>query len=382
MVGASLILPILPLYAQDEFGLSPQAITLLVSSFFAAQFLAGPYLGRLSDRIGRVPVLIVSQIGTVIAFIALGLAQSAWMLFAARILDGLTGGNIIVAQAYITDVSPPEKRSQALGTVLAAFGIAFVVGPAVGGLALRFMGPRFPYILAAIAALATLALTWFTLDESLPDRGSTEHAAKPRLSWALVWTSATIPLLLLLGFLAQAVLGLVISTFALFGGAVLFTDWDPGSVGLGVGLILTVVGLSQLVTQLSLIDRLLQRLGELRLIKFGLVVRATGLAVIGLTASPIVAAIGSAAFACGTGLTVPPTQSVATKAVDDRLRGGMLGLFQSVSSLGTILSTALGGVLFAVDPFLPIRAAALLALVALIPAGLLTRRFDQQHAAT
>jgi len=144
MVGASLILPILPLYAQDEFGLSPQAITLLAASFFAAQFLAGPYLGRLSDRVGRVPVLLVSQIGTVVAFISLGLAPAAWVLYAARILDGITGGNIIVAQAYVTDVTPPEKRSEALGMILAAFGISFFVGPALGGLALRLFGPRIP----------------------------------------------------------------------------------------------------------------------------------------------------------------------------------------------------------------------------------------------
>src|SRR5262245_34987546 len=115
MVGAAMVTPILPLYAQRQFHMSPQTITLLLASFFAAQFLAGPVLGQLSDRYGRIPILIISQIGTVISFIMLALAQQVWVLFAARILDGITGGNIIVAQAYVTDVTPRERRTEALG---------------------------------------------------------------------------------------------------------------------------------------------------------------------------------------------------------------------------------------------------------------------------
>ncbi len=373
MVGASLILPILPLYAQDEFGLSPQAITLLAASFFAAQFLAGPYLGRLSDRIGRVPVLLFSQVGTVIAFIALGTAQTAWVLYAARILDGITGGNIIVAQAYVTDVTPASKRSEALGMILAAFGISFFVGPALGGFAAQAFGPRVPYLLAALAALATLLMTWRVLDESLEPRPehSTEH--KPKMNLKLVTSSKPIMAVLSLGFLGQSVLGLLVGTFALFGEAVLFASWEPSSVGLGVGLILTVVGLSQFFTQTSLLRPALARYGELRLIQVGILVRALGIAVIAVTSSPWLAAIGSAFFAAGSGLTVPPTQSTATKAVDDSLRGGILGLYQSLASLGTILATAIGGVLFAIDPFLPFQIAAGLALVALVPSIVLRR---------
>ncbi|MCP3977391.1 MAG: MFS transporter [bacterium] len=373
MVGASLILPILPLYAQDEFGLSPQAITLLAASFFAAQFLAGPYLGRLSDRIGRVPVLIFSQIGTVIAFVALGTAQAAWVLYAARILDGITGGNIIVAQAYVTDVTPASKRSEALGMILAAFGISFVVGPALGGFAAQALGPRVPYLLAAIAALATLIMTWRVLDESLEPTDQHETEQKPKMSIKLVTSSKPIMAVLTLGFLGQSVLGLLVGTFALFGEAVLFETWEPSSVGLGVGLILTVVGLSQFLTQTTLLRPALARFGELRLIQVGILIRAVGIAIIAVTSSPWLAAFGSAFFATGSGLTVPPTQSTATKAVDDSLRGGILGLYQSLASLGTILATAIGGVLFAIDPFLPFQIAAGLALLALAPSASLRR---------
>ena len=129
MLGAAMILPILPLYAKSEFNLEPQWITILNTAFFAAQFVAGPYLGRLSDRVGRVPVLIVSQIGTVFSFLMLGLAPNVAVLFLARTLDGITGGNIIVAQAYIADITPPERKTQSFGYVMAAFGLGFILGP-------------------------------------------------------------------------------------------------------------------------------------------------------------------------------------------------------------------------------------------------------------
>jgi DHA1 family tetracycline resistance protein-like MFS transporter len=167
MLGASMILPILPLYAQREFGLTPQTITLLVSVFFAAQFRAGPTIGRLSDKHGRLPILIISQIGTAVSFVMLAMAQGPFMLFAARTLDGITGGNIIVAQAYITDIMPREKRTQALGYIFAAFGLGFIFGPALGGILSAAYGPQVPFLIAAAAAIFTVGLTWVTLDETL-----------------------------------------------------------------------------------------------------------------------------------------------------------------------------------------------------------------------
>jgi DHA1 family tetracycline resistance protein-like MFS transporter len=176
MVGASMILPIIPLFAKNEFEMSATLITLLVASFYAAQFIGGPILGRWSDRIGRVPVLVVSQVGTVVSFVMFGMAGAVWVLFAARILDGLTGGNIVVAQAYVTDITPKEKRAQALGLVFAAFGVAFFVGPAIGGILVGF-GPRVPYFIAAVAAAAVVLLTVFTLDESMSAEERAEHHA-------------------------------------------------------------------------------------------------------------------------------------------------------------------------------------------------------------
>ncbi len=369
MVGAGLILPILPLYAQGEFGMSSTAVTLLVASFFAAQFIGGPLLGRWSDRIGRVPVLIVSQVGTVIAFATFGLATAPWMLFAARIFDGLTGGNIVVAQAYVTDVTPREKRAEALGLIAAMFGLAFFIGPAVGGL-LVGLGARIPYFFAAGAALVVVLLTALTLDESMtPEERAGLRAKAVKLSMRTALAIRPLLIVLIIAFTAQFALGLIISTFALFGDAVLF-DSNPE---LGVGLLLAFVGLSQIITQTAILPTALARLGEERLLVVGIVIRSAGLAFFAVTVSPALAALGGFLFAMGGGLTLPPAQSIATKAVDDAERGGVLGVFQSVSSLSVIISTAIAGALFSMYPHLPNQVAFGASILALVPAVALGR---------
>ncbi len=371
MVGAGLILPILPIFAQKEFGLSPTAIALLVASFFAAQFIGGPILGRWSDRIGRVPVLVVSQVGTVIAFAAFGLAGSAWVLFAARIFDGLTGGNLVVAQAYITDVTSVKKRAQALGLISAMFGLGFMIGPALGGLLVEFGGLRIPYFFAAGAASLVVALTVFTLDESHTEERRTQmHTNRVKLTMRRALAIRPLLLVLSIAFVAQFSLGLIIATFALFGQEVLFET----NVELGVGILLAFIGLSQIITQVALLPRLLERFGEARLVTIGIIIRSIGFAIYAVMVDPWQAALGGVLFAAGGGLALPPTQSIATKVVDESVRGGVLGVFQSVQSLSIILGTALAGVLFSVEAHLPNIVAFGFSLVSLIPAILVTRR--------
>ena len=183
MIGTAMVHPILPLYAQSEFSLSPEVITLLLTAFFAAQFVAGPFIGRLSDKRGRLPVLLLSQVGTVIAFLMIGWAQSAGLLFAARVLDGVTGGNIVVALAYVTDIMPEHRRTQALGYVMAAFGLGFIFGPAMGGVLASELGPRAPFLVAAAAALVTVLITWLTLEETLSpeDQARNRHDKRARI---------------------------------------------------------------------------------------------------------------------------------------------------------------------------------------------------------
>ncbi|MYC93775.1 MAG: MFS transporter [Caldilineaceae bacterium SB0661_bin_32] len=275
MLGASLIFPVLPLYAQREFHLSAELITLLASSFFAAQFLSGPYVGRLSDNYGRIPVLIVSQIGTVISFVILAFAPSFGWLFFARVLDGITGGNIIVAQAYITDITPRERRTESLGYILAAFGLGFMFGPALGGALAAAYGPSVPFLVAAVAAGAVVLFTWYALDETLSAeerrRARARRAGSLSVGSLLGGAPWALPLLaiLLIAFLGQFALGLLQSTFALFGEAVLFKGESREITDVGIGLLLSVVGVSQLFTQTYLLRRLARRFDEGQLVVDG-----------------------------------------------------------------------------------------------------------------
>ncbi|KAA3637420.1 MAG: MFS transporter [Armatimonadetes bacterium] len=370
MVGAGMILPILPLYAKNEFSMSATTVTLLVAAFYAAQFVGGPILGRWSDHVGRVPVLIVSQIGTVIAFIGFGIAWAPWVLFASRIFDGLTGGNIVVAQAYVTDITPREKRAQALGLISAMFGLGFFVGPAVGGL-LVGLGPQVPYFVAAAAAAVVVLLTVFTLDESMTQserEAIRASAVKLPIRDALRIRALTLSATVV--FLVQFALGLIIATFALFGEDVLF-DTNPE---LGVGLLLGFVGLSQIITQTAILPNVLRWVGEEVSVVVGIVVRSIGLAIYAVTVSPILAIAGGVFFAMGGGLVLPPIQSIATKSVDDSKRGGLLGVVQSVSSLAIIVSTATAGLIYAVYPHLPNRVALVTSILSMIPAVMLVKR--------
>ena len=376
MLGASLILPILPLYAQREFQMSAEMITLLTSAFFAAQFLAGPYIGRLSDRYGRIPLLIISQIGTVISFVMLAFAPNFGWLFFARILDGITGGNIIVAQAYITDITPREKRTESLGYIYAVFGLGFIFGPALGGVLAAAYGPTVPYLVAAVAAAAVVLLTWYALDETLS--AEERQRARARRAGSLTVGSAlrNLPLMtiLLIAFFGQFALGLLQATFALYGEAVLFRGESREVTDIGIGLLLTVVGASQLFTQTFLLRRLAQRYSEGQLVVAGSLLRVIGMMIYALVTTPWFAAFGSLFFAVGFGIAGPPLQSLSTSLVDEQDRGGVLGMFQSSVNLSTIISTAIAGVLFIQGPTVPYWVGAAMSLaVALTIMGVMKR---------
>ena len=376
MLGASMAIPVLPLYAQRQFEMEPQIIAFLVSAFFAAQFLAGPTIGRLSDKYGRIPVLIISQIGTALSFVMLGAAQGAATLFVARIFDGITGGNIIVAQAYVTDITPRAKRTEALGYIFAAFGLGFIFGPALGGLLSANFGERIPFYAAAVAATAVVILTWFTLDESLTPEQREANRLSRRTSFSPTEVLGNTPLLLvlLIAFVGQFGLGMLQATFALYGEAVLFRDYSPEATSLGIGLLFANVGVAQLVTQTYILPRALKRFDDAWLVIAGNLSRAFSLFLFAVVVTPWPAAVATLFFAMGMGLVMPPLQSLATSTADDEVRGGVLGLFQSVLNLSIIISTAVGGFIFNLNPTYPFWLGSLLSAIVTIPAIILWRQ--------
>ncbi len=363
ILGAGVILPILPVFAQGQFKGTIQQVTLLASAFFGAQFLAAPWLGRLSDRYGRRPILMVSQLGTVLAFmififagplgakidgLAPGLPLTGGMivLFAARILDGITGGNITTAQAYVNDITTDKERARGLGLLQAAFGAGFVFGPALGGV-LGTYGPIAPFIGATIITTGTLLLTAFTLKESLPAKerssGRTVENRRGIPLMALIRERALL-LMLLIGFLASLAFSSIPAIFSLFADHIIFSEEIiSGRVRLYIGLMLAFLGLMQVFTQLAFIKPLVDKFGERRTLIIGDIALALAFFGIALAANPFVVAALLGVYAFGQGVSEPSMQSLISR-LGDRGRGGyLLGLYQSARSLALIFGPILAG---------------------------------------
>jgi len=363
ILGAGVIIPILPLYAQGTFQGSVIQITMLSSAFFGAQFLAAPVLGRLSDRHGRRPLLLVSQLGTVLAFmlfifaiplgqridalgLSLPLSGGMLVLFAGRLLDGITGGNITIAQAYISDVTSEDHRAHGLGLLQGAFGAGFIFGPAFGGILSNY-GQVAPFIGATIITSITLMLTMFTLKESLTEEErDANHNGRGvrRIPWKNILGSPALLLVLVIGFIGSMAFSSMPSTFALFADHVIFANTQfPERIQLYIGLMLAFYGAMQVLTQLALIRPLVKRFGERTLLLIGQA--SIAIAYFGLagSASAIIATLLLAPYGFGFGVSEPSMQSLVTRFGQRQARGYLLGLYQSSRSLALIVGPILAG---------------------------------------
>lgn len=383
MVGASMVLPILPLYASRVFDMSPSTITLLNTSFFAAQFLAGPILGRLSDRYGRIPILLISQIGTVIAFLMLGFGNAIWILFAARIFDGITGGNIIVAQAYIADITDPKDRTNALGYLFAAFGVGFMIGPAIGGILSSQFSYQTPYIFAATVASIVVLLTYFILEETVTNeqKADNKQGNQPQMTFSGIISNMPLLGILLITFGAQLAFAMLQSTFSLFGEAVLFAD-KPELAELGIGFLFATVGVGQIVTQGFILKRIVARFGDGAVVLAGAIIRSISMFVLVIIAVPISAGLALFLFAMGMGLQMPALQSMITETVPPNQRGAVMGLYQSSISLSIIIGSAIAGVLFEIAPITPYVLGGTLFAIMVIPSYYLMQWYRRQKRAS
>jgi multidrug resistance protein len=338
LIGFGIILPVLTIYG-ERFGATPTTLGLLVASFSLAQFVASPLLGRLSDRIGRKPVILLSLFGTAVGSVVTGAATATWVLFAGRIIDGASGASVSVAQGAVTDVAPPDQRARLLGLLGAAFGVGFVLGPALGGLA-ALGGPRVPFFVAGgiafvngLVAIRRLPETHRPGDRRRPkpdvDAPATAQVRRRSLAtYALVAFSAT------------AAFAAFEATFALFGQARFgLTEASVFPVFVGIGIVLVAV-------QGAAIHPLTMRFGEFAVLRAGLVAIAVGLLLLGASSAWPLLIVSLGFLVVGQGLAVPTLAAlVAGRARDDR-RGAALGVQQSASALARIVGPAIGGLLF------------------------------------
>jgi len=344
LVGFGVVIPLLPYYAL-HFEASPIQVTLLMACYSAAQFFSSPLLGRLSDRLGRRPVLLASLACSVLSYLWLGFASSLWMLYAARLLAGAGAGNIAAAQAYITDVTTPENRAKGMGMIGAAFGLGFTLGPAIGGLlagsdaqSATLSRPAFA---AALLSAIALVLAAILLKESLAPENRLAARQPGRL--ALAQEAFARPLLrhlIILFFLTTTAFAGMESTFALWANSGF--GWGP----LQVGWLFFYIGIVLVLVQGGLVGRLSKFLGEPRMALAGSALLVLGLAGLPFSTDLARVLIDMALLAIGFGILNPAVTSLVSRAAGSTERGGILGVNQSGQSLARILGPLIGGAVY------------------------------------
>ena len=343
ILGLTIILPLLPFYA-ESLGATPRVVGLLVSAYSICQLLAGPPLGHLSDRIGRRPVLLVSQVGTCIGFLILAYAHTLWLVFLARIIDGLTAGNLTVAQAYIADVTDTQNRAKSFGMIGIAFGLGFLVGPGISGFLAQFDN-TYPIFAAAALSFTSILCTYFLLpavaphphpelEQGLSRWNRVTESFKDRDLGPLLWQ-----------FFAFT---FAFSTF--FSGFALFAErrFTHNGLPLGakeVGYLFAFSGLIGVAIQGGGMGRLVKTFGESRLVQMGFATMTVGFALLaGVHAIPyLLLAIALLTF--GSAILRPSLTALITTRAARHRQGMVMGLMQSLMSIAQIVAPVIAGFL-------------------------------------
>jgi DHA1 family tetracycline resistance protein-like MFS transporter len=352
VLGLTIVIPLLAIYS-ERFGASPFVATLIMSSFAICQLISGPILGKLSDRYGRRPILLISQLGTLAGFVIMAKADALWMVFAGRILDGATAGNLAIAQAYISDHTPPEKRAKSFALIGIAFGLGFAIGPVISGW-LSHYALETPFWAAAALSGCSILGTIFIL----PKDGPTAPVPAAQvvgpggarlgvLDWGMYASYFRRPAmgrLLVQFFVYMFSFSLFIGCFALYAERHYTWGWHyftPREIGFAFAGS-SVIGL---VIQGGMIGRLVSRFGETHLSAFGFLMLFVGYLLLGASDSLYVLAASIFFSSIGNSLLRPALTSLVTRLADRTEQGVVLGLTQSLSSVAAIIAPPIAGTL-------------------------------------
>ncbi len=340
LVGFGIVLPLLPFYA-DRFGASGLEIGFLVTVYSLAQLFLAPVWGRLSDRHGRRPILLVGLVGSAISYVVFAYAGSLLVLFVSRIMAGVGGANVSVAQAYIADITPPEERAGNMGLIGAAFGLGFIFGPALGGV-LAPVGWEAPGLAAAALCFGNAVLAFFLLPESLPEGDDAEESPSSAVPVRLedlrvALESPAVLRILGLSFFFVVAFSCMQPTFPLFGEA------RFGLAESTVGYLFAFLGLISAIMQGWLVRWLVPRMGEATLIRASALPFIGGLVLIAVAPSLPLLLGGLALLAVGFGGTLPSIHSLLSRVAPDELQGSVLGVGQSVSALARVVGPVVAG---------------------------------------
>ncbi len=385
LIGFGIVLPLLPLYG-EHYDAKGWQIGLLMAAYSLMQFLFAPAWGRLSDRIGRRPVLLISTAGAVASYALFAYATrfqgatALWLIIASRALAGICGANITVAQAYIADITPPEQRSKRMGLIGMAFGLGFIFGPPLGGKSFQYLGDMGPGIVASALCALNFILAFIILPESWTPSQHADAAPRPRLEqWMHTLRQPTVGLLVVIFFLAtfcftcfEITLGLVIAHNFHLG----FKTPEAISVASTLFMYCGIIGA---FVQGGPIGKLVKKFGEPKLIAISLILT-------GLSLAPIPFIHGEkqlswsllfshesgqwwlllvtlAGLSIGSGLTRPPLFGLLSVLTPANQQGATIGVAQSAGSLARIFGPMFAGTLFETHPAVPYLTCAVIAVI-------------------
>jgi MFS transporter, DHA1 family, tetracycline resistance protein len=364
VLGFGIMVPLLP-YMAESFGAEPMQLTMLLGVYSFCQLVASPVLGRLSDRYGRRPILLIGLAGNCVSYLMLGFAGNLWWLLVARVLGGIMAGNLAAAFAYAADVSQPEHRAKALGVVGAAVGVGFLLGPAIGGLLagedlanINFLRPALASMLATFVAMA---LVWRVLPEShAPDQrraaaGASGHAP----TWRLLRTLPALRWLALATLAVTVAQSVFESIYALW--ALQRFNVGPRTTGLSMLALASMAILAQAV----LVRLWIARFGEYKLIWLGLACFFVSMLMLASALSFASTLLGLALLGLGIGLYNPNGSSLASRQAVVSNRGAVMGVYTASGALGRVIGPMSSGAIYsAAGPAMPYVAAAGMVLLA------------------